>query len=59
MEYWSAGSLAGVLDHWRCRFCIIVAEHYRDDDSCKCDDPLEQEMMIREWGYDEDDFRIK
>lgn len=42
----------------RCRFCIIVAEHYRDDGSCRCDDPLEQEMMIREWGYEEGDFSI-
>ena len=34
----------------------MVAEHYRTDGSCKCDDPQEQAMMIREWGYSESDF---
>lgn len=32
-----------------CPHCIFVAEHYRDDGSCKCDDP--NEKVMREWGY--------
>ena len=39
-----------------CPYVIMVAEHYRADGSCKCDDPQEQAMMIREWGYTEADF---
>jgi hypothetical protein len=31
--------------------------HYRADGSCKCDDPVEQARMIREWGYSESDFK--
>lgn len=34
-----------------CPFVIMVAEHYREDGSCKCDDPIEQKKMIKEWGY--------
>jgi len=33
-----------------------MPEHYRDDGSCKCDDPEEQAMMIREWGYHKHHF---
>lgn len=40
-----------------CPFFIMVASHYRDDGSCKCDDPIEQAMMIREWGYKRKNFR--
>ena len=40
----------------RCPHVIMVPSHYRDDGSCKCDDPEEQAMMIREWGYSEEDF---
>jgi hypothetical protein len=39
-----------------CPHVIIAAEHYREDGSCKCDDPEEQRRMIREWGYSESDF---
>lgn len=35
----------------KCRFVILLPDHYRDDGSCKCDDPVEREKMIREWGY--------
>lgn len=35
----------------RCPFAIMVPAHYRPDGSCKCDDPAEQAMMIKEWGY--------
>ena len=34
----------------RCPHLIMVPSHYRDDGSCKCDDPDEQAMMIGEWG---------
>ena len=40
----------------RCKFFIMVGEHYREDGSCKCDDPTERAMMIREWEYTEEDF---
>ena len=39
-----------------CPHVIMMPAHYRDDGSCKCDDPQEQAMMIREWGYDKADF---
>lgn len=44
-------------DIMRCPFLIMVPEHYREDGSCKCDDPDERAMMIREWGYTAADFR--
>lgn len=40
-----------------CPHVIFLPEHYRDDGSCKCDDPQEQAMMIREWGYSRSDFK--
>lgn len=40
----------------KCPHVILVASHYREDGTCKCDDPDEQEMMIREWGYSKEDF---
>lgn len=40
-----------------CPHVIMVPEHYREDGTCKCDDPNEQAMMIREWGYSPSDFR--
>jgi hypothetical protein len=40
----------------RCPHVIIVFEHYREDGTCKCDDPDEQARMIREWGYMPADF---
>ncbi len=39
-----------------CPFCIIDFDHYRPDGTCRCDDPTEQERMIREWGYSRTDF---
>ncbi len=44
-------------DIGRCPHIIMVQEHYRSDGSCKCDDPEEQAMMIREWGYSAADFK--
>lgn len=32
-----------------CPHFIMVPEHYRDDESCRCDDPDHTEMA--EWGY--------
>lgn len=40
-----------------CPHAIMVPAHYRDDGSCKCDDPDEQAKMIREWGYTPDNFK--
>lgn len=41
----------------QCPFVILVPSHYRDDETCKCDDASEREMMIREWGYSPEDFK--
>lgn len=41
----------------RCPFFILMPEHYREDGTCKCDNPEHREMMIREWEYSEEDFR--
>lgn len=40
----------------RCPFLIMVGEHYREDGSCKCDDPEHRKFMIAEWEYSESDF---
>ena len=44
-------------DMLKCRFCIIAPEHYREDGSCKCDDPDHRKMMIKEWEYTAKDFK--
>ncbi len=44
-------------DMLACPHFIIMAKHYREDGSCKCNDPEEQAMMIREWGYRASDFQ--
>lgn len=46
-------------DIGRCPHFIMVASHYREDGTCKCDDPVEQAMMIKEWGYKRADFTKK
>lgn len=33
----------------KCPHCIMVPEHYRTDNTCKCDDP--NETVMAEWGY--------
>jgi hypothetical protein len=43
-------------DLMKCPHYILMASHYREDGSCKCDDPDERAMMIREWGYSPKDF---
>lgn len=55
------GSLSNVryLDQAKingCPFYIMVAEHYRADGSCKCDDAEHRAMMIREWDYEPSQF---
>jgi hypothetical protein len=32
-----------------CPHFIMVPEHYREDNSCRCDDPKHIEM--KDWGY--------
>lgn len=43
-------------DIFACPFTIMAVEHYRDDGSCRCDDPGHREFMIREWEYTLEDF---
>jgi hypothetical protein len=43
-------------DMRKCMFAIMLPSHYREDGSCKCDDPNERLTMISEWGYSPDDF---
>jgi len=33
----------------KCPHYIMMPEHYRADESCRCDDPAHTEMA--EWGY--------
>ena len=33
----------------RCPHFIFLGEHYREDGSCKCNDP--SETVMRAWGY--------
>lgn len=44
------------LDPTRCRFLIFAGEHYREDGSCRCDDPEHVKHMIRNWGYRRNQF---
>ena len=44
-------------DILKCPHVIMVPSHYREDGSCKCNDPKEQAMMIKEWGYKKADFK--
>jgi hypothetical protein len=32
-----------------CPHVIFMPSHYRDDGSCRCDDP--KEKIMRSWGY--------
>lgn len=48
------GSLVNVRklarsDMQACPHTIWVAEHYREDGTCKCDDPSNHDMI--RWGY--------
>lgn len=33
-----------------CPHCIMVADHYRADNTCRCNDASHTEM--KEWGYE-------
>lgn len=37
---------------YECPWYIMTAMHYRDDGSCRCNDPAHLEM--KEWGYNWD-----
>lgn len=39
-----------------CPHAIMLPEHYRDDNSCMCDDATHRAKMIAEWEYTEADF---
>jgi hypothetical protein len=39
-----------------CPHGILKLEHYGDDGTCRCDEPLHREQMIRWWGFKETDF---
>jgi hypothetical protein len=43
-------------DILRCKFAILIPDHYRADGSCKCDSALERKRMINEWEYSPEDF---
>ena len=36
-------------DIQKCPHCIFAPEHYREDDTCKCNDP--DEKIMKSWGY--------
>ena len=36
-------------DIGRCPHTIMVPEHYRDDGTCRCNDP--EATVMKEWGY--------
>lgn len=40
----------------RCPHAIIEYSHYREDGTCRCDDPDEQARLIREYDYAPSDF---
>jgi hypothetical protein len=40
-----------------CPFYIFDPGHYREDGSCKCDDPEVQKELIRYHGYKKSDFK--
>lgn len=44
-------------DMLKCPFAIMDPSHYRNDGTCKCDDPEHRAMMIADWGYTLDDFK--
>lgn len=58
------GQLTGVRtirqsDIRRCPHLILSATHYREDGTCRCDDPAEQRRLIRTCGYKRSDFPSK
>jgi hypothetical protein len=45
------------MDIKACPHFIMTPEHYRSNGECRCDDPIEQDRLIRECGYIREDFR--
>lgn len=43
------GCAQPVINPSNCPHSIMVPEHYREDGSCKCDDP--NDPLMAEWGY--------
>ena len=37
-------------DIGKCPFFIMVAEHYREDGSCKCNDEAYRTTVMKKWG---------
>jgi hypothetical protein len=42
-----------------CPFVIMAAEHYREDGTCKCNDPEHRKTVMEAWGYKAADFKRK
>ena len=40
-----------------CPFYTLLPEHYRDDGTCKCSNAEHRKLMIKEWGYEQRDFK--
>ena len=40
----------------RCPFFIFDPSHYREDGSCKCNDPVYRKTVMKKWGYSKKDF---
>jgi hypothetical protein len=40
----------------RCPFMIFSPDHYRDDGSCKSNNPEYRKKVMRKWGYTKKDF---
>jgi len=39
-----------------CKFFILSPSHFRENGTCMCDDAEHRELMIKEWGYSEEEF---
>jgi hypothetical protein len=46
-------------DMMKCPFFIMFAGHYREDGTCRCDDPAYRKSVMRKWGYTAKDFKRK
>jgi hypothetical protein len=40
-----------------CPYFILMADHYRQDGSCKCSNKVERAKMIKNWGYKKSHFK--
>lgn len=55
-DYFIVTTRGGMRGARNCPHVILDPRHYREDGSCKCNDPAEQAWMIQEWGYSPADF---